>query len=171
MGRMAHILRWLVLAAPVLTGACANDRGPHPNLPPLGIMAEFTSRNLCGLGVSPEILIGNLPPNVATYRLRLSEVSTLSGPRWQADLPAAGPSIPEGALNGFDLPCPGEKQVLSYRLEVMALGAQGQPLAYGWGFANAISLPERLEREQQLAKRGETRRAVPPLRPHHFFIQ
>jgi hypothetical protein len=108
---------------------CANDRGPYPNLPPIGLRAEFTSRNLCGLGLSPEILLGNAPQNAATLR----------GPRWQADLPATGASIPEAALEGFDLPCPGEKQLLTYRLEIMALAANGQPLGYGWAFVTRRS--------------------------------
>jgi hypothetical protein len=161
----------LVLVATLAVAACANERGPHPNLPPLGVAANFTSRNLCGLGVSPEINIGNAPQNVAVYRLRITEVSTLRGPRWQTDIPAKGNVIPEGALEGFDLPCPGEKQRLSYRLEVMALAADTTPLAYGWGFSPAMSLPEQIEAEQKRAKRGESGPSGTASRPPPFFLQ
>jgi hypothetical protein len=161
----------LAVSAMLVLAACAYDRGPHPNLPPLGVQADFTSRNLCGLGVSPQVRLGNVPANVATYRLRVSEISTLRGPRWQADLPAKGPVIAEGAMDGFDLPCPGEKQHLSYRFEVMALASDARPMAYGWGFSSVLSLPEQIEVEQRRAKRGEQPSAVTPTRPPSFFIQ
>lgn len=161
----------LVAVAVSVLVNCANDRGPYPNLPPIGIRAEFTSRNLCGLGTSPEIVLGNVPQNAATYRLLITEVSTLRGPRWQADFPATGSSIPEAALEGFDLPCPGERQILTYRLEVMALAANGQPLGYGWVFSNATSLPEQIQHEQRRAKRGPPSPASIPTGRPAFFIQ
>jgi hypothetical protein len=176
---MAYTKRFLGMrlavgaALGLIVAACANDRGPYPNLPRIGVGAEFTSRNLCGVGVSPEIQLGNLPANVATYRLQVTEISTLKGPRWQADLPAKGPLIAEGVLEGFDLPCPGDKQHLQYRVEVMALGADAQPLAYGWGFASARALPEQIEVEQKRAKPGERPSATGPRgssRPY-FFVQ
>lgn len=151
--------------------ACANDRGPHPNLPPLGIRTDFTSKNLCSLGVSPEIVLGNVPPNTATYRVRVTEVSTLRGPRWQGDLPASGPSIPQEALEGFDLPCPADKQTLTYRLEIMALAAAGQPLGYGWVFANARSIADTIESEQRRAKEGPRPPLPAPAGRPFFFIQ
>ncbi len=161
----------LAAAAVSVLANCANDRGPYPNLPPIGVHAEFTSRNLCGLGVSPEIALGSVPQNVAMYRLLITEVSTLRSPRWQADFPATGSSIPEAALEGFDLPCPGERQILTYRLEVMALAANGQPLGYGWGFSNATSLPEQIQYEQRRAKnRGPQPPVSAPTGRPSFFI-
>lgn len=172
MARMKRILGVTLAAGALLVlASCANDRGPHPNLPPLGVGTHFTSRNLCSLGVSPEIRLGSVPANVATYRLRVSEVTTLRGPRWQADIPAQGSVIGEGAMDGFDLPCPGDKQQLSYRFEVMALAPDARPLAYGWGFSSALSLPEQIEVEQRRAKRGDTPNVSGAPRRPAFFIQ
>jgi len=170
MGQTKRFFGILGTAAALAMGACANDRGPYPNLPTMGVFSEFKSRNLCGLGESPEIKLGAVPPNTATYRLLISQVSTLRGGRWQADIPASGPGIAEGALNGFDLPCPADKQVLTYRLEVMALAADARPLGYGWGFSSAISLPEQIEIEQRLAKRPPQPAVAVPTRSPSFFI-
>lgn len=162
----------LTLCGALALAACANDRGPHPNLPMLGVLVEFTSRNLCGLGVSPEVRLGNVPANSAIYRVRITEVSTLTSPRWQADLPARGAVIPEGTMTGFDVPCPGEKQELFYRFEVMALASDTTPLAYGWGFSSTVvALPRQIENEQRLAKRGKQAITAPPSRPPNFFVQ
>jgi hypothetical protein len=140
----------LAVALVVMTG-CAADRGPHPDLPPLGIQAEFTSKNLCSLGVSPEVRLGGVPAQTATYRWRMTNVGVLFAPRWQADVAANGPTIPEGAVADFPTPCPGELQNLVYRFELMALSADGRPLAYGWQFVTAVSTTLQVEREQARA--------------------
>lgn len=138
-----------LLGAAVLTlGGCAADRGPHPELPPIGIQAEFTSRNLCSLGVSPQVRLGGVPAQTAAYRWRMTNVSVLRAPRWQTDLPAGGPLIPAGAVPDFPTPCPGELQNFVYRFEIMALAADGRPLAYGWQFVPAVSTTRTVEREQ-----------------------
>jgi hypothetical protein len=120
-------------------------------LPPIGIQAEFTSRNLCSLGVSPEVRLGGVPAQTATYRWRMTNVSVLRASRWQTDLPASGPLIPAGAVPDFPTPCPGELQNFVYRFEIMALAADGRPLAYGWQFISAVSTTLAVEREQARA--------------------
>lgn len=149
-------MRVCIFAALLFLAACANDRGPHPNLPPLGIQAEFTSRNLCGLGVSPEVRLGGVPAGTAVYRWRMTNVSVLFAPSWQVDVPANGPLIPEGAVPDFPTPCPGEldqPRSTSFRFEVMALAENGQPLAYGWNFISVRSLSSQLDIERRRAAR------------------
>lgn len=169
-------MRGCVVVLLLLT-ACANERGPHPNLPPIGVQAEFTSRNLCALGVSPEVRLGGVPPQTATYRWRMTAVSVLLAPPWQADTPANGPIISEGAVPDFPAPCPGELErprPTSYRFEIMALAKTGEPLAYGWSFVSARSLPAQLdiERLQAVGRlQAPNRNAPVSTRRPPFFIQ
>lgn len=152
---------------------CANERGPHPNLPPIGSQMEFSSRNLCSEGVSPQIRLGGVPSGTASYRLRLTNVSVLTSTRWEATVSAESPIIAEGAIANFDPPCPGEQQTFTYRLEIMALAADGQPLGYGWNFAQARSLSRQIDQErEELRQRATTPDRPPPsssLPP--FFIR
>lgn len=158
-----------------LAGACANDRGPYPNLPPLGARLEFLSKNLCGQGVSPEIRLGGIPAGTASYKLLLTNVSVLNAPRWEKTIKAEAALIPEGSIADFDSPCPGERQIFNYRLEIMALAASGQSLAYGWTFAQARSLTLQIEQEQTDMKRPlidrPNRSMLPAPRNPPFFIQ
>jgi len=155
--------------------ACANDLGPHPNLPVLGAFTDFLSTNLCSEGVSPEIRLGGVPANTASYRLLFTNVSVLSAPRWQVTLRADSPVVPAGAIEKFEAPCPGELLSFNYRLEVMALDGDQRPLAYGWTFASARSLTKQIEREQVMARTlGPERsglRGQPGTNRPHFFIQ
>lgn len=161
----------------LLLAACANERGPHPNLPSIGIQAEFTSRNLCAPGVSPEMRLGGVPPRTATYRWRMTNVSVLSAPSWQADIPAKGSVIAEGAVPDFPAPCLGELErprPTSFRFEIMALAENGEPLAYGWSFIAARSLPAQIEIEQQRAAsrlQAPIRNAPVSTRTPPFFVQ
>lgn len=152
---------------------CANERGPHPDLPPLGVQLEFRSTNLCGQGVSPQIRLGGVPANTATYKLRFTNVTVLHAPRRETTIKADAPIIPEDAIPEFDPPCPGELQTFSYRLEVMALAANGLPLAYGWNFASVHPLTLQIEREQQDAKRvpPPNRSTLPAVRNPPYFVQ
>jgi hypothetical protein len=163
----------LMAAASILAG-CANESGPYPNLPPLGLRTAFTSKNLCGLGVSPEVRLGGVPAATASYRLRLTNISVLRATRWEATIKAEGPVIAEGAIADFVAPCPGELQTFNYRLEIMALAGDGQPLAYGWGFPSARSLTRQVQQEQaELSGRrakSDPDAPVSPTRPP-FFVQ
>jgi hypothetical protein len=142
------------IAAVVLgmLAACANDRGPHPDLPPLGVRVDFFSQNLCEQGVSPEIRLGGVPANAASYRLRLTNVSVLNARPREMTAKADGAVIPEGTFSDFEAPCIGELQTSEFRLEVMALANDGRPLAYGWGFATARSLTRQLDAENAQAR-------------------
>src|SRR5262245_24473748 len=120
----------VVLLAALALAACVGDRGPHPELPYLGVATKFTSRNLCSLGISPEIRLAVQPAGASLYRLRLTAISVLSGVKWQGDVPATGPVVPEGAVINMPLPCPGELQQITYRLEIMALASDYRPVAY-----------------------------------------
>jgi hypothetical protein len=120
---------WLgaVLALAFLAG-CASEPGPNPQLPRIGLLSQFTSHNLCSLGVSPEIRLYDVPAGAASYRVSITLISALISPPWQTAVAANGPVIAEGALAGYEGPCPPERQIFRYRFEVLALGADGQPL-------------------------------------------
>jgi hypothetical protein len=164
--------RWAGLVGPaallLLAAGCANDRGPHPELPRMGLYAAFTSHNLCGLGVSPEIRFIKPPPNATTYRIKMTNVSALSGPSSEFTLPASMAFdrsgqmvIPEGAIADFPAPCVPEgiiQQYFNYRMEVLAL-ENGRPLAYGWNFSVAYSLSRQLGYEQ-LAEQQRRRERI-----------
>jgi len=161
------------LAVATAVAGCANDRGPHPNLPPIGSEMTFSSRNLCGEGVSPEIRLGRIPAGTASYRLRLTNVSVLSATRWEATVGAESPIIPEGAIANFDAPCPGDQQIFVYRLEIMALAGSGQPLAYGWNFVQARSLSRQIDQEREELRQYPVRpeRPMPSASSPPFFIR
>lgn len=165
----------VTFAAVGFVAGCANERGPNPDLPPLGVRLEFLAKNLCSQGISPEIRLGGVPANTASYRLRLTNISIVNATRWEASVKAEGPVISEAMIGDFDAPCPGEQQSFTYRLEVMALGPSGQPLAYGWNFAQARSLTRQIEQEQAELKRHPidrpNRSAVPAARHPAFFTQ
>ena len=170
--------RWgatVALVTATILAGCANVRGPHPDLPPLGARMEFLSRNLCSEGVSPEIRLGGVPGNTAYYRLRITNTSVLAAPRADATIKAESPVIPEGALSDFDAPCPGELQAFNYRLEVMALADDGRSLAYGWAFASARALTKQIQQEQDEIKRRladrPDRKKFPEAKRPPLFIQ
>jgi hypothetical protein len=141
------------LAISVLASACAGDRGPHPELPFMAVSSAFRVANLCSLGVSPEIRLVGVPQGTALYRLMVTNVSVLRATRQRVEVAAAGPTIPEGALTEFELPCPSELQTMNYRFEVMAIAADGRPLAYGWNFITARNVAVQLEIERNQALR------------------
>src|SRR5260221_12217429 len=90
---------WLgAILALVLVGGCASEAGPHPELPRLGLLSQFTSRNLCSLGASPEIRVYEAPSGVATYRIQITSLNGLITPSWTTDVPASGTLIPDAAL-------------------------------------------------------------------------
>ncbi|HEX2115939.1 MAG TPA: hypothetical protein VHM01_16155 [Alphaproteobacteria bacterium] len=149
----------LVLAA--LTAGCASPPPPFPELPRLSVSTHITSRNLCGLGVSPAIDIANAPPATARYRVRLTNTNVLFQSPWQTTAEAVPGGFAEGTLADYQAPCVGELRVNSfypyhsYRLEVLALDAQNRPLAYGATAFLVQSVSVTLEQER--AVRGATR--------------
>lgn len=168
LGRVKHLMTGaiksrsagfaVVLASMALVTGCANDRGPYPTLPPIGARFEFLSKNLCEDGRSPEIRLGGVPAGTAAYRLRITNTSIVAKQRWEGTVKAESPLIPEGAMADFDAPCLEDQQVLTYRLEVMALAGDNRPIGYGWAFANARSLPRQIQQEQSELKRRPSER-------------
>ena len=180
--RTSGAVAWLLsLAVAAVAGGCANDRGPHPDLPRIGIDTGFTAHSLCGEGVSPALRVISPPAGAATYRIKMTMVNALAGPSWQFDVPATTlvnttppggsrnvATIPEATIPDFPAPCPPERQIYVYRLEVMAMGSGGAPLAYGWSFASAQSLVHQLATERlsqqrlQRARDAAAARGLPP---------
>ncbi len=151
----------VLAAAAGLVGGCASERGPHPELPRAGLATQFTSHNLCSLGVSPEIQLFDIPAGATRYRVRQTLVSALIAHGWEAEVPAHGAVIPEGALADYPGPCPPERQIFTYRIEVMAFAGDGRPLAYGWNFVSAPALSRVVAQEQNRVARGLP--AIPPI--------
>lgn len=161
----------LAALTPLLLAGCARDRGPHPELPFIGVAVEYTSHNLCSLGQTPAIKLYGAPGGAARYRVRITNVGVLSGPSWEVETPATGAVIAEGALGDVPNPCPSELQSYTYRYEVMALAGNSQPLGYGWNFINVQSLPRRVQIEgtqQSRPPRPDTN-TVESLRPPYFI--
>lgn len=155
----------LLLASAV--SACASPPPPFPELPRLGVLAQLTSRNLCGLGVSPAIAISGAPQATAQYRLRMTNIDVLFRQPWQTTVSAGSAgTIPEGAIADYVAPCVGDLSQFSfyryqqYRLEVMALDPQNRPLAYGQTTLLAQSVNATLDRE-----RAALRPVAPGTRP------
>ncbi|HEY1231171.1 MAG TPA: hypothetical protein VGF26_28035, partial [Ramlibacter sp.] len=64
--------------------ACASPPAPFPDLPRLDVSTRLTSRNVCGLGVSPPINIAKAPSATAQYRLRMTNMDVMFQQPWQA---------------------------------------------------------------------------------------
>jgi hypothetical protein len=165
--RRASLRRMAAAALPVLAAACAPEAQPFPELPRLGVTAQMTSRNLCGLGVSPTISIANTPSATALYRLRMTNTDVLFQSPWQTTADATPGGFAEGALADYDAPCVGELTINSfypyqtYRLEVLALDRQSRPLAYGQTTVQVQSVSATLDRERGLAARQVPAPQVP----------
>lgn len=130
----------LALGLAVGASACAPRPSPYPDLARLAVSAQFGERNLCGLGVSPAVSIGNAPDGVANYRIKVTNIDVLLHTPWEATVPASTGGVAEGAAREYVGPCPGEFQVHRYRLEVLALGGSGRPVGYGVTVISAQSL-------------------------------
>ena len=160
-GRMVAAGALLALAA-----ACASPPEPFPELPRLGVATQFTSRHVCGLGVSPPIAIASAPPATAQYRVRLTNTDVLLPNAWQTTADAAPGGLAEGALADYQAPCIGDLQINSfypyymYRLEVLALDSQSRPLAYGYTTVQVQSVTTLVDRERSVAGRS-----APPAQP------
>jgi hypothetical protein len=148
--------------------ACANPPPPFPDLPRLNVATQITSRNMCGLGVSPAIDIGKAPAATERYRIRMTNMSVLWQDPWETTATAAPGGFREGALADYEGPCIGERRLyaltpyLSYRFEVLALDARDRPLAYGQTSLVVRSISETIEQERGAAG-GST--PLPPASP------
>ena len=160
-GQRQRLAAAILLALPLMSG-CANDPGPHPELSRLGVFTRVTSRNMCGLGVSPAIGVYEAPAGTAFYRVQMRLINALGAPGWTGEARATGPIIAEGAFPDFPGPCPPERQVFSYRLEVMALAADGRPLAFGWNFFGVLPIGREVATEELIAAHGGDPFPPPP---------
>jgi hypothetical protein len=148
-----------VAALAMLASGCASPAPPFSELPRLGVSTQITSRNLCGLGVSPAISIAAAPPATAQYRVRLTNLDVLFQQPWQTTAAATGAGFAEGALADYEPPCIGDMQISAFypyqthRLEVLALDAQSRPLAYGQTTFLVQSVSTTLDRERSAAGR------------------
>ncbi|MBI3452479.1 MAG: hypothetical protein HY057_06560 [Rhodospirillales bacterium] len=134
--RKLAIGRGVAVAGLLALAGCAAS-SPFPGLPEMRVSTDFGLKNLCGLGVSPQIRLRNVPAGTVSYTVRMTNIDALVNTPWQATVLAEGRDIPEGAGADFPAPCPGEAQAFRYRFEVLALDAGARPLAYGKAIAVA----------------------------------
>jgi hypothetical protein len=125
--------------AAVALAACTPARPGPPGAADMGVRSFFGAQHLCSLGVSPPVEFDDVPAGTARYRLRFVNISVLVAPPRDFEVAAGGDAIAEGAIDGWRGPCPGEFQSFSYRLEAVAVAADGKPLAYGQTTLTAVS--------------------------------
>jgi hypothetical protein len=170
------VYRAAPVAAVLALAACASPPPPFPDLPRLSVATRITSRNMCGLAVSPAITIGNAPAAAARYRFRMTNTDVLFRQPWQTTVPATSNGFREGALADYEGPCIGELRLyapvpyFTYRFEVLALDAQDRPLAYGQTTLLVQSIGETVEQEKAAVERekaagGQSVPAPPPTPP------
>jgi hypothetical protein len=153
--------------------ACATPPPPFSDLPRLNVTTQITSRNMCGLGVSPAIDIGDSPAGTERYRIRMTNMSVLWQDPWETTATAAPGGFREGALADYEGPCIGERRLyaltpyFSYRFEVLALDARDRPLAYGRTSLLVRSISETIEQERAAASRSTP---LPPASPPESAI-
>ncbi len=161
-------------AALLLAGvaACAPPPPSFPDLARLSVATQVTTKNMCSLGVSPEIRIRNAPAATARYRLRMSNIDVLFGEAWQITTDARPGGIPAGVLPDYPAPCLGAMEIYSqrpyhlYRFEVFALDPQDQPLAYGEATVPVYGVDRALALERAAAAgQRPALDATPPITP------
>lgn len=151
----------LVFGLAALAAGCAPSPPPFPELPRLAFSIPFSTKNMCGLGVSPAVVVPNPPEGTVRYKLQMTNASVLFQQPWQEVLPARPNGIPEGAAPDYPGPCPGDLQAFQYRFEVLALDAQNRPLAFGQTGIAVYPIDRELKRER--ANTGGTAASrVPP---------
>ena len=128
-----------VLMAACALAACTPVRPGPPGAAAMGVRSYLGAQHLCSLGVSPPLEFDGVPAGTARYRLRFVNVGVLVAPPRDFEIAAAADGIAEGALAGWRGPCPGEFQTFTYRVEAVALDANGSALAYGQTSVNAVS--------------------------------
>jgi hypothetical protein len=161
MDKVNAIRRGMWRAAPAVAlfflTACASPPRAFPDLPRLNFVTNITSRNMCGLGVSPAITIANAPQATASYRFRLVNTDVLFQEPWQTTVAAAPSGYREGAIPDYEGPCFGERRLYAlapyfrYRFEALALDGRDRPLAYGQVSMIVRTISETIELEKAAA--------------------
>lgn len=160
----------LMLLAGVV--ACAPAAPRFPELPRLSVGLQITTKNMCSLGVSPPVTVGNAPAATARYRLRMTDTDVLFGQTWQATTEARPEGIPSGALPDYPAPCLGKMELYSsqtyhlYRFEVFALDPQGDAIAYGMATIPVYGIDRALALERAAAAgQRPSPETAPPISP------
>ena len=145
--------------------ACAPMRTGYSDLPRLRVAVRLGLENLCAGSQSPPIALQNVPAGTARYRFRMSNMSVLmqTPSEWTIPVPDEPSLIPIGALAGYSGPCPGEFQRFNYRMEVLALDAQGRPS--GFGAANMQVASVNRMAQEAWRRAGKSEAADPTLAP------
>ena len=158
-----------LLASGLLASGCAPTLDKASEMPRLEVGVAFGLENLCAGSQSPAIAIANLPAGATRVAVRLSNIGVLrQTPRdWVVDAPAGAPArIPAGALSDYSGPCPGDLQRPIYRVEVLAMAADGTGL--GHGFREMRLMPvNRVARERRETKDQTWSEDLEP--PETFF--
>lgn len=169
-----RLMRLRLLGAVILlsgVAACGPPAPRFPELPRLNVTTQITTKNMCSLGVSPQITIRNAPPGTARYRLRMTDTDVLFGETWQATTDAKPEGIAAGALPDFPAPCLGKLELYSqqayhyYRFEVFALDQQGNPLAYGAANVPVYGIDRALANERAAAGQRPSQDIIPSVNP------
>lgn len=122
--------RLAVMVCATALAACTQVIPGPPGVRQMGVRSFLDIRHLCSLGVSPPIELDGAP-QAARYRVRFINESVLYAPPTDYEVAAEGSGIAEGALEGYRGSCPGEAQSFTFRVDVMALDAAGNAVAFG----------------------------------------
>jgi len=157
----------MILSGSSLVACAPMTRTSYRDLPQLRVGVRLGLENLCAGSQSPPIALQNVPAGTASYRVRMSNISVMlqTPNEWTIPAPAEPALVPIGALPGYSGPCPGELQRFTYRLEVMALDAQGRPAAFGVANMLAVSVNKTAQETWRGAGRSS---AVDPSLPPVF---
>jgi hypothetical protein len=168
---MTQAARRVIVASGVLVVAgCATPEEPFPDLPRLGVSSEFRVENLCDVGVSPRIVLTNVPVGTTQYVIQVTDTSVLITSPWQATVRAQSKDeIPEGAAKDYVGPCPGDMLRfpplaplgLQHRVEVLAEDQGGRPLAYGAALVNVQSAYLTAKRQRSQVEGGPASQGAP----------
>ena len=137
---LINALRLALLSSGVLALAACSIAQLFPGLPRLSVETRFGTENLCNMGISPKILLSNVPRETTTYLVQITNINVLIQTPWRESVPAhSRTEIPEGAAKNYVGPCIGDITRFApidprgyiHRVEVLAEDAAGRPLAYG----------------------------------------
>lgn len=176
------VTRGLFVCVGFLMLADCTASQPFPGLPRLSVTAQFGIENLCDTGVSPRIGLANVPSGTTHYVVQMTNVDVLIQSPWRETIPLTSKSeIPEGGAKTYAGPCLGDyvrfpplaPSGYTYRVEVLAEGANNLPLAYGTVYAmvqspylTAKRLRLQLQGAPNASGRGPSGAPPPPTTPY-----
>ena len=80
-----------LLALAITLGLVGGTSAQTSNPPKMGVDLIFDPKHKCQ-GISPEIRLSNVPPGVASYEVKLTDLDVPTFHHWSQTLPAEGPS-------------------------------------------------------------------------------